>query len=191
MLLPEVSASLSIPLRSRSRKLIQSSPIRVIHGANDGLFDRLCGASVGCVRVTLLDAFNISSGAAAFVNGLPVLSQFRLTTGDVLEFIQAWGQKGADDRPEPGRAELLTVKEAAAELRCSISFVYKLMAARQIAFEQRGRRRLPLANSVAEYRLKNTFPAEAHPSRPAKGSSHRTAYQYQRLFHDRTPKVGD
>ncbi len=48
--------------------------------------------------------------------------------------------------------ELLTVKEAAAQLRCSLSFVYKLMRNGELAFEQRGRRKLPLAASLLEYR---------------------------------------
>ena len=46
----------------------------------------------------------------------------------------------------------MTVREAAAELQCSISFVYKLMAQGQVACECRGRRKLPVAESIAEYR---------------------------------------
>ena len=65
--------------------------------------------------------------------------------------------------PESETARLLTVKEAAAEMKCSISFVYKLMLRRELAFECRGRRRLPLADSVAEYRNRSRVPAT--PSR--------------------------
>jgi excisionase family DNA binding protein len=53
----------------------------------------------------------------------------------------------------------MSVKEAAKELTCSISLVYKLMNEGQIAYERRGRRRLPVGSSVAEYRQRNIVPA--------------------------------
>jgi excisionase family DNA binding protein len=53
----------------------------------------------------------------------------------------------------------MTVKEAAKELTCSISLIYKLMSEGQIAYERRGRRRLPVGSSVAEYRQRNLVPA--------------------------------
>ena len=52
----------------------------------------------------------------------------------------------------------MTVKEAAKELNCSISFVYKMLREGQIAYERRGRRKLPVASSVAEYREQNLAP---------------------------------
>lgn len=74
----------------------------------------------------------------------------------------------------------MTVREAAAELQCSISFVYKLMTQGQVAYECRGRRKLPVAESVAEYRQRNLVPATAKASKPAKAP-----YQYKHLFQDR------
>jgi excisionase family DNA binding protein len=66
----------------------------------------------------------------------------------------------------------MTVKEAARELTCSISLVYKLMKDGQIAYERRGRRRLPVGSSVAEYRQRNLVPARpASPGAPAKPPS--------------------
>jgi hypothetical protein len=77
----------------------------------------------------------------------------------------------------------MTVREAAVELQCSISFVYKLMAQGQVAYECRGRRKLPVAVSVAEYRQRNLVPATAKEPKPA-----RTPYQYKHLFQDRRDK---
>jgi excisionase family DNA binding protein len=74
----------------------------------------------------------------------------------------------------------MTVKEAAKELTCSISLVYKLMNEGQIAYERRGRRRLPVSFSVAEYRQRNLVPA-----RPAsEGAQPRPSSpcRYQHLF---------
>lgn len=62
----------------------------------------------------------------------------------------------------------MTVREAAAELQCSISFVYKLMAQGQVAYECRGRRKLPVAESVAEYRQRNLVPVTAKEPKPKK-----------------------
>ena len=50
---------------------------------------------------------------------------------------------------------VVTVKEAATEMKCSISFVYKLMKIGELAFERRGRRKMPLAVSLANYRRRN------------------------------------
>jgi len=74
----------------------------------------------------------------------------------------------------------MTVREAATELQCSISFVYKLMAQGQVAYECRGRRKLLVAESVADYRQRNLVPATAKEPKPA-----RTPYQYKHLFQDR------
>ena len=74
----------------------------------------------------------------------------------------------------------MTVREAAVELQCSISFVYKLMSQGQVAYECRGRRKLPVAESIAEYRQRNLVPATAKKPKPA-----RTPYQYKHLFQDR------
>ncbi len=72
----------------------------------------------------------------------------------------------------------MTVKEAAKELTCSISLVYKLMKDGQIAYERRGRRKLPVGSSVAEYRHRNLVPA-----RPAsEGVQPRHPHRYKHLF---------
>jgi excisionase family DNA binding protein len=60
----------------------------------------------------------------------------------------------------------ITVKEAARELNCSISLVYKLLDQGQIAYERRGRRKLPVARSVADFRRRNVVPADARPGSP-------------------------
>jgi len=74
----------------------------------------------------------------------------------------------------------LTVKEAAKQLTCSISFVYKLMSQGELAYETRGRRKLPTSESVAQYRLRNTVPAQQAPSRFVKPP--KTPYQFKYLF---------
>ena len=65
----------------------------------------------------------------------------------------------------------MTVREAAVELQCSISFVYKLMTQGQIAYECRGRRKLPMAESVAEYRQRNIVPVSVKEPKPATAPS--------------------
>lgn len=57
----------------------------------------------------------------------------------------------------------ITVKEAARELNCSISLVYKLLDQGQIAYERRGRRKLPVARSVADFRRRNVVAADDRP----------------------------
>lgn len=74
----------------------------------------------------------------------------------------------------------MTAKEAAGVLDCSLSFVYKLMRIGQLAYEKRGRRKLPLDASVAEYRQRNVVPAR-HP--PARGANQpNSAYRFKHLF---------
>ena len=74
----------------------------------------------------------------------------------------------------PPLGELLTVCEAAELLKCSESLVYKLMKLGEIAYERRGRRKLPLARSVADYRQRNLVEANtstgagAPPPRPGR-----------------------
>src|SRR5262249_21903272 len=74
----------------------------------------------------------------------------------------------------------LTVKEAAERLACSISFVYKLMRQGELAYETRGRRKLPTSESVAQYRVRNTVPARPTPSRV--GKPPKTPHQFKYLF---------
>lgn len=69
--------------------------VKVIHGANDDTFDGLVGQSVGSVRASLVDAFNIPGDAMALVDGTQVNNDFVLKTNQTLEFIKAAGVKGA------------------------------------------------------------------------------------------------
>lgn len=89
--------------------------------------------------------------------------------------------------PPPLNNRLLTVREAASELRCSESFVYKLLRTGQIAYERRGRRKLPTFASVCDYRLRNSIPAlEQEPFRPAEPS--RLPYQFKHLYQKKRPR---
>jgi excisionase family DNA binding protein len=89
-------------------------------------------------------------------------------------------------RLSAGRGLLrMTVKEAAKELTCSISFVYKLMRTGQLAYEMRGKRKLPIATSVDEYRLRNIVSAKPQPSRPSKPP--KTEYVFTHLFQQEQP----
>lgn len=90
----------------------------------------------------------------------------------------------------PSDNRLLTVKEAASELSCSESFVYKLLRTGQIAYERRGRRKLPTVASVCEYRLRNTVPAlKQEQSRPAE--PRRFPYEFKHLFQKKRSPSGD
>jgi len=75
----------------------------------------------------------------------------------------------------------MTVKEAARELGCSISFIYKLMDAHQLAYEMRGRRKLPVDASVAEYRQRNLVPAQKQSLAPPESEQRKKPYQYEFL----------
>ena len=74
----------------------------------------------------------------------------------------------------------LTVQEAASELNCSISFVYKLMYLGELIYEKRGRRRLPTAASIADYRNRNIVRASQRFDFPKKNAHE--PYVYQQLF---------
>jgi hypothetical protein len=71
--------------------------VRVVHGPNNDVFDGLVSLSVGRVRLSLIHAFNIPDGAAAFVNGERVPLEHRLNSQDFLEFVHERGRKGASD----------------------------------------------------------------------------------------------
>jgi len=85
-----------------------------------------------------------------------------------------------DDVLRPNKSGTLTVKDAAAELNCSISFVYKLMYIGELIYEKRGRRRLPTVASIAEYRERNLVRASQPFDYPKKNAHE--PYQYQQLF---------
>ena len=163
--------------------------VKVVHASNDDVFDVPVRTPVRVIRGSLVDAFNIPETALSLVNGRQVSENYGLLDNDRLEFVIAWGQKASHDPPVPEQERLLTVKEAAAELRCSISFVYKLMLQGQISYECRGRRKLLHATSVADYRRRNTHPASPSAS-PKTRASTRQPYQFQRLFTDHRPRRG-
>jgi hypothetical protein len=68
--------------------------VRVIHGANERYFDHLSGKSVGTVRKSLRDAFNIPGDASALIDGKEVGDDFILQSGQNLEFCKFSGVKG-------------------------------------------------------------------------------------------------
>ena len=68
--------------------------VQVIHGANNQTFDNLAGSSVGDVRDTLAEVFNIPGDAQSLVNGENVGNNYRLKANDTLEFIKQAGVKG-------------------------------------------------------------------------------------------------
>jgi excisionase family DNA binding protein len=146
-----------------NRCFTPSGRVKVLHGATDGIFE-VAGANVESVQASLVDAFNVPAWAVALVNGVIVSGRHWLQPNDLLEFVVPWGRKGGDKAEHQSDAcKLLTVKEAAVEMKCSISFIYKLMQRGQLAFEKRGRRKLPLAESVAQYRKRSLVPAFAAP----------------------------
>lgn len=67
--------------------------VKVIHGANDGVFD-VAGHDVATVHRSLVDAFNIPTKAIAFVNGEQVDAGYTLHAHDTLEFCKRAASKG-------------------------------------------------------------------------------------------------
>ena len=80
-----------------STSLASSGFVKIIHGANDGIFN-VVGASVASVRASLVDAFNLPDDAIAFANGEQAKSDFRLRCNDTLEFMKRRGRKGVGDQ---------------------------------------------------------------------------------------------
>jgi excisionase family DNA binding protein len=80
-----------------STSLASSGCIKIIHGANDGIFN-VVGASVASVQASLVDAFNIPAEAVAFVNGELVGDDLRLQANFTLEFVKQAGRKGVGDK---------------------------------------------------------------------------------------------
>ena len=74
--------------------------VRVNHTVNDGVFD-FAGHTVAEVQLALLDAFNLRSCDAAFVNGIEVDWNYILNAGDQLEFMHRYGHKGLGDMITP------------------------------------------------------------------------------------------
>jgi len=68
--------------------------VQVIHGANNQTFENLANSTVGDVRDTLAEVFNIPGDAQALVNGENIGNNYRLKANDTLEFIKQAGVKG-------------------------------------------------------------------------------------------------
>jgi hypothetical protein len=85
---PDIEATLS-------RATAATSKVRVIHGANEQYFDNLQGKTVGMVRKSLREVFNIPGDAEALIGGKSVGDDFILEAGVSLEFLKAAGVKGS------------------------------------------------------------------------------------------------
>lgn len=68
--------------------------VRVVHGANEQYFDNLEGKTVGSIRKSLREVFNIPGDADALVDGKTVQDDFVLAGGHNLEFFKEAGIKG-------------------------------------------------------------------------------------------------
>lgn len=84
---PDIEATLT-----RATKAV--SKVRVVHGANEQYFDNLEGKTVGTVRKSLREVFNIPGDADALINGKTVGDDFVLEGGQNLEFVKEAGVKG-------------------------------------------------------------------------------------------------
>ena len=77
-----------------SRATSATSKIRVVHGANEQYFDTLEGKTVGQVKKSLREVFNIPGDAEALINGKQVGDEFVLEPSMNLEFVKEAGVKG-------------------------------------------------------------------------------------------------
>lgn len=85
---PDIESTLS-----RAKSTL--SKIRVVNGANEQYFDSLEGKTVGSVRKSLREVFNIPGDASALISGKEVGDDFILEGGMNLEFVKEAGVKGA------------------------------------------------------------------------------------------------
>jgi len=85
-------------------RLHGDSPVKVIHGANDGLFN-IAGTTVSKLRASLSDVFNIPADALAFVNGEQVDPSYRLLASDTVEFVKQYGEKSILDPEEKAQLD--------------------------------------------------------------------------------------
>lgn len=79
---------------SLSRASAATEKVRVVHGANEQYFDSLEGKTVGTVKKSLREVFNIPSDAEALISGKQVGDDFILEGGMNLEFVKEAGVKG-------------------------------------------------------------------------------------------------
>lgn len=80
-----------------SMSLASSGSVKIIHGANDGIFN-VVGTTVANVRESLIDAFNLPAHAVAFANMERVGDDFRLQADSTLQFVIRAGRKGVGEK---------------------------------------------------------------------------------------------
>lgn len=92
---PNTQSTYSAPNINGSVSLANSvmKKVRVVHGANESYFD-LEGKTVGSVRKSLRDSFNIPGDAEALISGKSVNDDFVLEGSMTLEFMKESGVKG-------------------------------------------------------------------------------------------------
>jgi hypothetical protein len=71
-----------------------ANKVRVVHGSNEQYFDNLGGKTVGTIRKSLREVFNIPGDAEALISGKRVNDDFILEGGMSLEFVKEAGIKG-------------------------------------------------------------------------------------------------
>lgn len=76
------------------RAAAATQKVRVVHGANEQYFDNLEGKTVGSVKKSLREVFNIPGDASSLVSGKEVKDDFILEGGMNLEFVKEAGVKG-------------------------------------------------------------------------------------------------
>jgi len=84
---PDIDATLA-------RASAVTQKVRVVHGANEQYFDNLEGKTVGSVKKSLREVFNIPGDAQALVASKEVGDDFILDGGMNLEFVKEAGVKG-------------------------------------------------------------------------------------------------
>jgi len=93
---PQAGGSYQAPdiEQTLSRASSASNKVRIVHGANEQYFDNLEGKTVGQVKKSLREVFNIPSDAEALIGSKQVGDEFVLEGGQSLEFVKEAGVKG-------------------------------------------------------------------------------------------------
>jgi hypothetical protein len=72
-------------------------PVKVIHGANNLILNKIVGQTVATIHIWTRDVLNTPRWCVAYLNGQHVNRHHRVRSGDTLEFIYPWGFKGNGD----------------------------------------------------------------------------------------------
>lgn len=67
---------------------------RVVHGAKDETMDQIVGRTVGELRKSIKDIYNIPNDATALIDGVQVDDNAIITKDSTIEFIKQAGVKG-------------------------------------------------------------------------------------------------